>query len=127
MGKRTKRAELYREELRSGMTCKAIAEKYGISVQAVYAACGSIKSVRFRRYEKKDCVWRGLRNWLNAHEVSRKMLLQEMGLEYSNCNLERLRQKLTGKLDIKMSFIRKMMEITGMDFEDLFEVRDDEC
>lgn len=120
MVRKGKKADIYREELRSGMSCKEIAQKYGVSVQAVYAACGSVKTIRFRRYEEKDCIWKGLRCWLNAHEVSRRNLLRKMGLEYSHCNLERLNQNLKGRNDLRMSFIKKMLEITGMDFEELF-------
>lgn len=127
MPRKAKKADLYRKELRSGMSCREIAEKYGISVQAVYAACGSVQGVRFRRYEEKDCIWVGLRHWLNYHEVSKRSLLRQMGLEYSHCNLERLNQNLKGRNDLRMSFIRKMMSITGMTYEELFREEEHEC
>lgn len=119
-----KKAELYRQELRRGMSCREIAGKYGISVQAVYAACGSVRTTRFRQYEPEACVWVGLRHWMNYHKVSRRALLQKMGLEYSHCNLARLNDNLRGRSDLRMSFIRKMMEITGLTFEELFREDD---
>ena len=119
-----KKAELYRKELQNGLSCKEIAVKYGISVQAVYAACGSVRTNRFRQYNPEDCIWVGLRHWLNYHKVSRRALLRKMELEYSQQNLERLNNNLRGKTDLRMSFIRKMMEITGMHFEELFREGD---
>ena len=121
MQRKAKKAELYREELRRGLSCKEIAQKYGISHQAVYAACGSVSTIRFRKYEKKDCIWKGLRYWLNENEVTKRNLLRQMGLEYGHCNLERLNQNLKGRNDLRLSFIRKMIEITGMEFEELFQ------
>lgn len=118
--KKNKKADVYRAELRAGMSCKEIAAKYGVSLQAVYAACGGDFRKRFRPYRETECIWTGLRNWMNANEVSRRNLLRSMGLEYSNCNLERLNQCLRGEKDLRMSFIRKMMELSGMTFEELF-------
>lgn len=120
MARKGKKADIYRAELHSGMSCKEIAEKHGVSVQAVYAACGSVKSINFREYEAKDCIWVGLRCWLNEHRMSKRSLLREMGLEYSHCNLERLNQNLKGRNDLRLSFIKKLIEITGMTFEELF-------
>jgi len=37
-----KKAELYRKELQNGLSCKEIAVKYGISVQAVYDIVGTM-------------------------------------------------------------------------------------
>ena len=117
---RNKKADVYRAELQSGMSCKEIAAKHGVSLQAVYAACGGDFRKRFRKYGETECVWTGLRHWLNDNEMSRRNLLRSMGLEYSHCNLERLNQNLRGEKDLRMSFIRKMMEISGMTFEELF-------
>lgn len=119
-----KKSELYRQEFQKGLSCREIAGKYGISMQMVYSACGSVKKNRFRQYGPEACIWAGLRNWLNEQKVTRRALLQRMDLEYKSCNLERLNNNLRGKTDLRMSFIRKMMGITGMTFEELF--REDE-
>ena len=120
MRKKIKKAEIYREELRSGMTCKDIAQKHGISVQAVYAACGKVSRSRFHTYEREDCVWAGLRNWLNDNKVSRRELLHRMGLEYGSTNLVCLNDNLSGKKDMRFSFMRKMTAITGLTLDELF-------
>lgn len=120
MARAHKKADIYRAELQSGMSCREIAERHGVSLQAVYAACGGVRNNIFRPYGEKECVWKGLRNWLNWRQVSRRKLLLAMGLEYSQGNLERLNQNLKGEKDLRMSFIRKMMDISGRTFEELF-------
>lgn len=120
MSRKIKKAEIYRQELRSGMTCKSIAQKYGISVQAVYAACGKVSKSRFRIYTPEDCIWPGLRNWLNENKVSRRDLLNRMGLEYGSTNLVCLNENLKGTKDIRLSFMRKMTRISGLTLDELF-------
>ena len=102
------------------MSCREIAERHGVSIQAVYAACGGVRNNTFRPYGEKECIWKGLRNWLNDQQVSRRKLLLAMGLEYGQCNLERLSRNLKGEKELRMSFIRKMMDISGKTFEELF-------
>lgn len=121
MVKEAKKAELYRQELQSGMSCKEIAAKYGISNQAVYAVCGHVRKNCFQEYTPKGCVWPGLRKWLNENRVSRRELLNKMGLEYGSTNLANLNEKLRGRRDVRISFIRKMRKITGLTYEELFE------
>lgn len=120
MGRKPKQALIYRQEMESGLTCKEIAAKYGISTQAVYAACCKVHKTYFRKYSREACIWPGLRDWLNDNQVSRRELLQLMDMEYGSTNLEKLRERLQGNRDLRLSFIRKIMAITGLSFEELF-------
>lgn len=120
MQKKTKKADLYRNEIASGLSVREIAAKYGVSPQAVYAVCGRSNIKNFRVYTPEGCAWPGLRKWLNENKVSKRELLNKMGLEYGDTNLVNLNENLRGRKDVRISFIRKMMKISGLTFEELF-------
>lgn len=52
-----KRADMYKEERRKGLTYQAIADKYGVSKQAVQQVCGKDNGLHFRAWDTKDCIY----------------------------------------------------------------------
>ena len=119
MRERTK-TELYAKERESGKSVKEIAEKYGVSYQAVSQATAKIKKGYFTHYTEEQCVYPNLRNWLNDNKVTRSEFLRRIGLTPSPNNSTRLSYYFTGKNYPAKATIDKFLEITGMTYEELF-------
>ena len=56
-----------------------------------------------------------LRAWMGANKVSGRKLAERMGRSY-----ETIRIKLAGKTEWTLPEITKLMEVTGLTFEELF-------
>ena len=56
-----------------------------------------------------------LRAWMGANKISGRKLADLMGRSY-----ETIRIKLQGKTEWTLSEIEKLMEVTGLSFEELF-------
>lgn len=56
-----------------------------------------------------------LRAWMGANKVSGRKLAALMGRSY-----ETIRIKLSGKTEWTLPEIKKLMEVTGLTFEELF-------
>lgn len=56
-----------------------------------------------------------LRAWMGANKVSGRKLAELMGRSY-----ETIRVKLANKTDWTLPEIKKLMEVTGLTFEELF-------
>lgn len=56
-----------------------------------------------------------LRAWMGANKVSGRKLAELMGRSY-----ETIRVKLANKTEWTLPEIKKLLEVTGMTFEDLF-------
>ena len=59
-----------------------------------------------------------LRAWMGANKVSGRELAKRMGRSY-----ETIRMKLSGKTEWTLPEIEKLMEVTGLSFEELFFTR----
>ena len=116
-----KKADIYRAEREKGMTYKQIAEKYGVSHQAVSQACGRGDPRYFRIVTEEGCIYTNLRKWMNKNEVSFAELLRRMGKERASGNLTRLHEQLRGKVELKKSTIDQLIAVTGIRYEKLFK------
>lgn len=56
-----------------------------------------------------------LRAWMGSNKVSGRKLAEMMGRSY-----ETIRTKLGGKTEWTLPEIKKLMEVTGLTFEELF-------
>ena len=112
------KADLYRAERENGLTYVEIAEKYGVSKQCVHQACGKHSPSRFRY--NNSCIYLGLRRWMNDNKISIGELLRRMDMVVHTSNYQSIQQKLLGRTEMKMSDIDKLIEITGMTYEELF-------
>jgi hypothetical protein len=56
-----------------------------------------------------------LRAWMGANKVSGRKLAEMMGRSY-----ETIRVKLAGKTEWTLPEIKKLLEVTGLTFDDLF-------
>lgn len=122
MNNKPGKAELYRADRKSGMTYEQIAKKYGVSRQRVAQACGVSKASSFRPQTIKTCVYKNLRSWMNENLISRAELVRLVGLEVAPGNSYRYGEYLRGEKDPPKQTIDKMLCVTGLTYEKLFEI-----
>jgi hypothetical protein len=60
---------------------------------------------------------------MNDNKVTRREFLRRMGLVTHNTNYERFNNILRGEGDPQKHYIDKMLEVTGLTYEVLFEVK----
>lgn len=125
MGREHPRADLYRSEREKGKTYREIAEMYGVSFQAVACACGKQKDYQFRAWTKERCIYPNLRNWLNENKISCKEFVRRMGQVPSGGSDYSFRNYLSGEAYPQKRTIDKMLEVTGLTYEQLWEVDHD--
>lgn len=114
------RYEEYRQYRDEGLTYREIAEKCGVSPQAVAQAIENREGRHlFRPVKKSVCCYEGLRNWMNQHEVCVSELCRRMGTSaYGSYGGFRESLKKYGVL--RMKDIDKLIEITGIPYRLLF-------
>jgi transcriptional regulator with XRE-family HTH domain len=117
----TERTKKYLEARDSGMTYEQIAEMFGVSKQRVAQACGKYQPSKFQFITEKGCIYPNWRNWMNKNKVSKIELVRRMGYVNSpSAASVTLREYMTGKNDMRKSYIDKLLEVTGMSYEVLF-------
>lgn len=119
----TERNEKIREMRLNGMTYRDIAEKYGISVQRVQQIAGSVSY--FRPVSEKDCIYKGIRDWLNENRYSRTYLVRLMYEDTHAMLQEKVSHVLKGSNCTK-KIIDKILAVTGLPYEVAFKVEDKE-
>ena len=111
-----------------GATYREIAQAIGCSYQYVAQILGKHDETKFRPLGEKDCVYPGLRKWLNTNKCSRRELYRKMyGYNMiGNSNVAFL-DRLHGRVSFRMDEINLIISITGLTYEQLFsdKVRQD--
>ena len=114
--------KLYREERKNGLTYQQIADKYGVSKQTVGQACRVYNPNLFRPVSAERCIYVNLRTWMNKHKVGIAELTRRMGIESSpSCEI-RTSNLLKGKFYPRKPHIDKLIELTELTYEQLFEI-----
>lgn len=116
----TKNREIAIEMRDKGMTFQQIADELGVTRQRVAQYCAGVNAKHYRFCGEKTCVYVGLREWMNENRVSTTVLLQMMGYVYSPGSTDRWRGKFAGENAFKIDEIKKILEVTGMTFEQAF-------
>ena len=117
------RTDLYRSERDKGKTYREIAEMYGVTYQAVAICCGRSKDGKFRAWTKDRCIYPNLRNWMNENRVSLKEFVRRMD-KTSGKSEAVLRSYLNGTTYPPKKTIDLMLEVTGLTYEQMWEVDD---
>ena len=104
-----------------GMTYQQIADVLGISKQAVGNSLSRYDYRRFKYIQPEACVYEGLRVWMNEHHVNVSELVRRLGLQTAPANITRYRQILSGNYELRKATIDKILEITGLTYEQAFE------
>lgn len=114
------RSSLYMAARATGMTYQEIADKYGVSRQAVASACAQRGMGRFRPYTAKDVVYPNLRRWLNENQVSRGEFARRMDRVPVSETTQQVSEWFRGTVYPAKRSIDKMLAITGLTYEELF-------
>lgn len=112
------RKEKMIELRKQGMTYEEIAKEVGTSRQRVYQIIGGSHR-RNKAYTEEYCVYTGLRNWLNEHDVGVAQLVRSMYGEYHPTLFERVKSVMRGR-DCRKSIIDRVLMATGLTYEQAF-------
>ena len=116
-----KKYELYRAEREKGLTYREIAEKYGVSYQAVAQVCGKSQPSRFRFWTKQSCIYPNVRKWLNENKITYRELFHRLGWETCGANYTYMGDWLRGINYPRKQIIDKFLSVTGLTYEQFFE------
>ena len=104
-----------------GATYQEIADKYGITkqrVEGILKMREPSKKHSNNKYEK--CIYKGLREWLQQNNYKLNDLQNLISKNKQKQAGNSLRMKLCGKREFRLSEINKIINLTGMTFEELF-------
>lgn len=99
-----------------GATYQEIADKYGITRQRVHALIGEPKNTRVRNLD--FVVYIGLRKWMEENDISLSMFTKM--IKGAGVSSSRMKDKLQGKCAFTLKEIIKIVNETGVSFEELF-------
>lgn len=117
-----KKAEIYRMERENGLSYQQIADKYGVSKQAVHQVCSKYTPARFRYWTQKMCIYVNLRNWLNDNKITKSELIRRLGYETLQETYARVGRYLRGGIYPPKRTIDKFIEVTGLTYEELWVI-----
>lgn len=107
-----------------GKTYNEIAAIYGLSRQRVYQILRKGGKRYFRYISKHLIKYTGLRNWMNTNKISFNELITRVFGYYHPEHYKRLSDRLkSGHLPLPL--IKKILEITGLTFEECFMEEDE--
>lgn len=106
-----------------GMTYAEIGKAEGISRQRVFQIIGGIQRSHFRKLTEKECVYVGIRNWLNENRMSRAKLVMEIYGFYHPERVSMVNNALRG-CDTRKRIIDAILRVTGLTYEQAFERSD---
>ena len=118
------RADLFRAERAKGKTYKEIAEMYGVSHQRVAQVCCRQKDHQFRPFTEERCIYVNLRNWLNENKISLSEFARRCSNTVNGPTLNRFGGILRGSNYPNKQTIDKILAVTGLTYEQLWEVDD---
>ena len=120
--------EIFIAEHNGGMTMREIATKHGLSHQRVHQIIGGkTKNVKnwFKEITPEMCIYPNLRNWMNDNRITRAELCRRIW-GYTQTNLHmRVSAYLTGETAPHKNTIDKLIEVTGLSYEELFTTDDE--
>lgn len=107
-----------------GLKYREIAEACGVSKQYVATVCGKYSPAHFVPIGE-ECIYPNLRKWMNENKVTRVEFLRRMGYTPHNQNYYQFNRCIWGQKYPRKNYIDKMLQVTGLTYEELFaEVED---
>ena len=105
-----------------GLTQKEIATACGVSSQWVSMVLAKHNPNLSRIFTKDMCIYEGLRKWLNDNNIYLTELVRIMhdGIYPGGNCAQVIQSRLTGKTQFKMSEINKLLDRSGLTYEELF-------
>lgn len=119
--KKEKMVELRKQ----GMTYQEIADVIGCSKAYVGSQLSSKEDCKFRPLTPKDCIFVGIRNWLNENKVSRAEFCRMLYGYVHPATHQRYSAIFKGS-DCTKKTIDMILSITGLTYEEAFRL-DGEC
>ena len=99
------------EQYQDGRTLRAIAADYGVSYQRIQ----QIVTEDPGRKKYMECIYPGLRRWIEKNDYSAREVAEVTGLSQ-----RRLYSWLSGATNPPVLAIKRILEVTGMNFEEAF-------
>lgn len=122
---RNKRKEWMQELFDSGLTYREIGEVAGLTKQRVFQIIGNQDRSKFRRITKEQCVFDGLRKYLNENRISIVGLTRKMYGDMNGAyNTLKYTLKSKGSL-LTMPKINRILSATGLTYEQAFLSQED--
>lgn len=122
------RRDIFIAEHNAGMTMKQIAQKHGLSAQRVHQLIGG-RTVETRNWFKEitpeACIYPRIRKWMNENRITRAEFTRRL---WGNGHPElqsRLGKYLKGQANPLMRNINRIIEVTGLSYEELFTTDDE--
>ena len=101
------------------LTYAEIARKLGVSRQAVHQLVN--RKYKFTPITETQCIYKGLRNWLNANHIKIRTLARICyDCDYLNSFAQILYHQLNGERELKKSSIDKILAVTELTYEQAF-------
>lgn len=104
-----------------GMTYALLSEKYGVSKQRIHQICGKRNPARFRFFDEQSCIYKPIRDWLNAEKISTAELVRMSGLQPVSQTITRWHELLNGRNEFRKRDIDILIKVTGMTYEEMFK------
>lgn len=112
------------EMRKEGFSFRAIAKEIGYTPQNI---CHQLMTLGIERGVVKNIktiIYKGLANWMIENEISINALSLKIYDKYYNAKCDVLAKKLRGERNLYIGEIKKILEVTGMTFEECFEERE---
>lgn len=116
--------DLMRSYRAQGMTYEQIGEKVGLSKQRVFQLVGGgtdRAKKHFRTITEEQCVYPNIRKWMNENSVSKAEFSRKVFGTAHPKTMSLLCGWLSGKGYPSKHNIDKLIEVTGLTYEELFK------
>jgi YesN/AraC family two-component response regulator len=113
-------------ELRKqGMTYQEIANVLGCSKSYVGQLIGKNEECKFRPLTEKDCIYVGIRNWMNTNKIS-KMHFIRLIYGYVHPETYHRYMHIFNGGGCYKSTVDKILSVTGLTYEEAFKLDGDD-
>ena len=103
-----------------GLTYQQIAQHFGVSKQRIAQVLSRSAGRLPKSLRPEECIYPGLRIWMNHNAVSRSELARRMGYAPDPGNYVHVSDMLRGKIHLRKTDIDKLILTTALPYEILF-------
>lgn len=122
---REQKLEAYGMRL-DGCTYQEIADKFGVTKQCIQQSLFPSTDRRNKRHNSEICIYAGLAQFIDENNVTQRKLGRVIEMNYVEQNSTNIRKRITGETPFKINEIYKILEFTGMTFEECFALKERE-
>ena len=108
-------------ELREqGFTYQQIADKLGVTKAYIGQLVSGFNPRYFRMITEEQCVYPGLREWMNDNKVGRSEMVRRMGKHTWPATVSTLSYVMRGDHEPTKTTIDSILKVTGLSYEECF-------